>query len=32
MSDETLFHTNYRQWLRLMNDGQRRALAAGQIG
>lgn len=32
MSDETLFHANYRQWLRLMKDGQRRALAAGEIG
>ena len=28
MSDETLFHANYRQWLRLMKDGQRRELAA----
>jgi hypothetical protein len=32
MSDETLFHANYRQWLHLMKEGQRRALAAGEIG
>ena len=28
MSDETLFHANYRQWLRLMKAGQQRELAA----
>jgi hypothetical protein len=32
MSDETLFHANYRQWLRLMKEGQRRVLDAGEIG
>ena len=30
MSDETLFHANYRHWLRLMKDGQRRELTTGR--